>query len=232
MPPVVPDPKRIRSFEDAQAFERWLAQNHAKEPEIFLRIGKKDSGFTTVSHAEALQIALCWGWIDAIRKSYDEKSFLQRFTPRKAKSVWSQINCQHVERLIAEKRMTEHGLKHVLAAKADGRWDAAYAPSSKLIVPEDLLTAVRADPRAFATFEKLDKQNLFALVYRLGRLKTAEGRARKIESFVATLRGGRGLIPARSSAKESAPSAPEAASTAKTKGQATPRRMGKAARTK
>lgn len=195
MAAVVPDPKSIRAFKSAEAFESWLRKNHQRASEIYLRIYKKDAGMATVTHQEALDICLCWGWIDGIRKSYDAQSFLQRFTPRRPKSIWSQINREKVERLIAERRMTAHGLRHVEAAKADGRWDAAYASGKNMVTPPDLLAAIRANPAAHATYERLDKQNLFALGFRLASLKTAAGRAKKIETFVSMLAEGRAPHP-------------------------------------
>ena len=128
MAPIIPDPRRIKSFRTEAAFEIWLAANHARETELWLKIHKKASGLPTVSHAEALDVALCWGWIDGIRKAFDDRSFLQRFSPRNARSVWSQINRDHVARLTTAGRMTPHGQRHVDAATANGRWDAAYAP--------------------------------------------------------------------------------------------------------
>ena len=126
MTPIVPYPTRIKSFRTEAAFEAWLAANHARKTELWLKIHKKDSGLLTVTYAQALDVVLCWGWIDGVRKAFDERSFLQRFTPRKAKSIWSQINRGHVARLTAAGRMTAHGQRHVDSAKADGRWDAAY----------------------------------------------------------------------------------------------------------
>ena len=118
----------IKSFRTQAAFERWLAAHHGRESELWLRIYKKDSGMRTVTYAEALDAALCWGWIDGLRKVFDDVSFLQRFSPRKPRSVWSQVNTGHVARLTAAGRMTPHGQRQVDAAKADGRWAAAYAP--------------------------------------------------------------------------------------------------------
>ncbi|MDB4989043.1 MAG: hypothetical protein JWN04_4221 [Myxococcaceae bacterium] len=198
MAAVVVDPKAIRAFASEGAFERWLATHHDKERELYLRIYKKGSGKATVSYREALDVALCWGWIDGLKKSHDEESFLQRFTPRGPKSVWSQINREHVARLIAAKRMTPHGLKHIDAAKADGRWEAAYAGASKMVVPREFLEAVEQNEKASATYAKLDKANRYALAFRLGNLKTAAGRAKKIESFVAMLARGEMIHPARS----------------------------------
>lgn len=139
-------------------------------------------------------MALCWGWIDAIRKSFDEKSFLQRYTPRGPKSVWSQINIDNVARLTAEGRMTEHGLKQVEAAKADGRWDRAYRVKGSEI-PGDLQAAIDAEPEAKAMLEKLTAQNRFALIFRLGAIKTEAGRKKKIADMVAMLARGETFHP-------------------------------------
>jgi uncharacterized protein YdeI (YjbR/CyaY-like superfamily) len=124
MAPVVPDPKKIRSFKSQSAFETWLKRNHQKETEIWLRIYKKGCGKPTITPAEALDTVLCWGWIDGIRKSFDADSFLQRYTPRRPKSNWSQINREHVARLTAAGRMQPSGQAQVDAAKGDGRWDS------------------------------------------------------------------------------------------------------------
>jgi uncharacterized protein YdeI (YjbR/CyaY-like superfamily) len=200
MPPVVPDPKRIKAFRTEAAFESWLAANHSRESELWLRIYKKDSGRPTVTYAQALDVALCWGWIDGLKKSFDEESFLQRFTPRKAKSVWSQINREHIARLAAAGRMTPHGQKQVDAAIADGRWAAAYAPirnASKASIPDDLRAAIEKNARARKTFASLGKMNLFALAYRTNAMKTPAGRARKIASLVEMLSRGETIVPER-----------------------------------
>ena len=195
MAAIVPDKTRIRAFASAQAFETWLARHHADQPELWIKIHKKGSGLATVTYAEALDIALCFGWIDGIRKSFDQTSFLQRFTPRRARSIWSQINRDHVARLVAAGRMTEHGQRQVDAAKADGRWAAAYAPARTMTIPEELMRAIEAVPKALKTFETLSSQNRFALAFRLGNLKTAAGRARAIATFVAGLARGETLHP-------------------------------------
>ena len=195
MPPVIVDPRAIRAFESQAAFERWLSQHHASATEVYLRIYKKGSDQATVTHAEAIDVALCWGWIDAIRKAYDAESFLQRFTPRKPKSIWSQINREHVARLTAAGRMTPHGQRQVDAAKADGRWDAAYAGQAKASLPEDLLIAIRKSARAQRTFEGLNATNRFALGFRLGRIKGEAARVKRIEAFVAMLARGETLHP-------------------------------------
>src|SRR6202790_1949165 len=125
MAPVVPNPKKIKAFRSEAAFEAWLRANHARENEIWLRIYKKGAGKPTVTNAQALDVALCWGWIDGIRKGLDDKSYLQRYTHRKKKSIWSLINVDNVARLVKEGRMTEHGLREVDDAKSDGRWARA-----------------------------------------------------------------------------------------------------------
>ncbi|WP_437730490.1 YdeI/OmpD-associated family protein [Sorangium sp. So ce1335] len=200
MAPIVPDKNKIKSFPDEAAFEAWIAANHAQETELWLQIYKKDSGVPTVTYAQAVDVALCWGWIDGIRKALDERSFLQRFTPRKARSVWSQINRDHIARLTAAGRMTPHGQRQVDAAKADGRWDAAYAPirsASEATVPDDLRAAIEANARARETFQTLGRQNLFALAFRMNSVKTPAGRAKKIAALVAMLARGETIVPER-----------------------------------
>ena len=200
MPPIIPNPKKIRTFRTEAAFENWLRRNHARETELWLRIYKKGSGVPTITNAEALDVALCWGWIDGIRKAFDERSFLQRYSPRRARSVWSQINREHVARLTAAGRMTPHGQRQVDAAKADGRWDAAYAPirsATKDTIPGDLRAAIEASPRARKTFRTLGRQNLFALAFRTNNMKTPAGRARKIAALVAMLARGETIVPER-----------------------------------
>jgi uncharacterized protein YdeI (YjbR/CyaY-like superfamily) len=203
MPPVVPDPQKIKGFKTAAAFEKWMATHHASESEIWLKIHKKSSGLPTVDYAQALDVALCWGWIDGIRKSFDEQSFLQRFTPRTAKSIWSQVNREHVARLIGAGRMTPHGQKQIDAARADGRWDAAYAPIREIsrdTIPADLRAAIDADARALKTFSTLIKQNLFALAFRTNSMKTPAGRTKKIAALVAMLARGETIVPQKKAA--------------------------------
>jgi uncharacterized protein YdeI (YjbR/CyaY-like superfamily) len=198
MAPIVPNPKTVKSFRSEAAFETWLDRNHARETELWLRIYKKGSGVPTITNAEALDVALCWGWIDGIRKAFDERSFLQRYSPRRARSIWSQINRGHVARLTAAGRMTPHGQRQVDAAKADGRWDAAYAPirsATTDTIPDDLRAAIEASPRARKTFRTLGRQNLFALAFRTNNMKTPAGRARKIAALVAMLERGETIVP-------------------------------------
>ena len=190
MAPIIPNPKKIKSFRTEAAFETWLAANHARETELWLKVHKKGSGLPTVTYAQALDVALCWGWIDGIRKTFDDRSFLQRFTPRRAKSVWSQINRDHIARLTTAGRITSQGQRQVDAAKADGRWDAAYAPirsATQATIPDDLRTAIEANPRARQTFRTLGRLNLFALAFRTNNMRTPAGRAKKIAALVAML---------------------------------------------
>jgi uncharacterized protein YdeI (YjbR/CyaY-like superfamily) len=201
MAPIVPDPGKIKSFRTEAAFAAWMKANHALETEIWLKIHKKGSGLPTVTNTEALDVALCWGWIDGIRKSFDAQSFLQRYTPRRARSIWSQINRDHVARLTAAGRMTPHGQRQVDAARADGRWDAAYAPmrsANEATLPEDLRAAIEANPRARKTFRTLGRLNLFALAFRTNNMKTPAGRAKKIAALVAMLARGETIAPERS----------------------------------
>jgi uncharacterized protein YdeI (YjbR/CyaY-like superfamily) len=196
--PVVPDKKWIKSFATPKALEAWLRVQHSKAPELWLKIHKKDSGMRSVTTAEALDVMLCWGWIDGLRKGFDEKSFLQRYSPRRAKSIWSQINREHVARLTAADRMTPHGQKQIDAAKADGRWSAAYAPIrsvSRATMPADLLDAINANPKARKKFEALGRMNLFSLVFRTNNMKTAAGRTKKIATLVAMLARGETIVP-------------------------------------
>jgi uncharacterized protein YdeI (YjbR/CyaY-like superfamily) len=198
MAPVVPDPRKIKPFKNQAAFAAWLAKNHARETEIWIKVYKKDSGIPSVTCPEALDVALCWGWIDAIRKSLDAESFLQRYTPRTKKSIWSQINRGHVARLTKAGLMTPHGQAQIDAAKADGRWDAAYAPirsASAETIPADLRAAIEANPKARKMFKTLGRMNLFALTFRVNNLKTAAGRAKKIAALVDMLARGETIVP-------------------------------------
>ncbi|HEV7354056.1 MAG TPA: YdeI/OmpD-associated family protein [Brevundimonas sp.] len=183
------DPARVRPFEDFAAFHDWLAQNHDRETEIWVKIHKKGSGLRSIDWSGAVDAALCWGWIDGIKKTFDEASFLQRFTPRKPKSSWSRINVDKVGALIEAGHMTPHGLKHVEAARADGRWDAAYRVKDAEM-PADLQAAIDADPRASALFAVLSAQNRFALIFRTTQMKTEAGRKTKIADLTAMLARG------------------------------------------
>ena len=195
MAPVIVDPAKVREFVDAESFYRWLEQNHASEEEVWIKIHKVNSGLASITPKEAIDAVLCWGWIDAIRKGFDDKSFLQRYTRRGRTSVWSQINVDNVARLIEAGRMTEHGLVHVEAAKADGRWERAYGSGKGLKVPDDLQAAIDADPAAREMLGRLSEQNRFALAFRMHNINTPAGRSRKIAAFVEMLARGETIYP-------------------------------------
>jgi uncharacterized protein YdeI (YjbR/CyaY-like superfamily) len=197
MAPVAVDPTKVRSFKDAGSFYTWLGKNHDRESEIWIKIHKTGSGLPSITPKEAIDVALCWGWIDAIRKGFDAQSYLQRYTPRGARSIWSRINIDNVARLIGEGRMTAHGQKEVEAAKADGRWDRAYDSGSNMKIPDDLQAAIDAEPKARAMLQKLSAQNRFALAFRIHNMKTPAGRARKIQTFVDMLKRGETIHPQR-----------------------------------
>jgi uncharacterized protein YdeI (YjbR/CyaY-like superfamily) len=195
MAPVPVDPAKVHEFADADAFHDWLGRHHDSADEVWIKIHKVGSGLPSITPKEAIDVCLCWGWIDAIRKGFDERSFLQRYTPRGKRSTWSKINVDNVARLIGEGRMTGHGLRQVEMAKADGRWQRAYGPASEMTIPADLQAAIDAEPRAKAMLEKLSAQNRFALAFRLHNLKTEAARLKKIENFVAMLKRGETIYP-------------------------------------
>ena len=194
MAPVTVDPKNVHEFADEQSFYEWLARHHAKEDEVWIKIHKVGSRLRSVTPKQAIDVALCWGWIDGLRKRLDATSFLQRYTRRRSQSVWSKINVGNVARLIQEGRMTEHGLAQVDAAKADGRWARAYR-SKDTKIPDDLRAAIDAEPKAKAMLEKLSAQNRFALAFRVHNMKTVAGRQKKIETFVDMLKRGKTIYP-------------------------------------
>lgn len=194
MAPVVVDPAKVREFEDFSSFYDWLASEHDRADEIWIRIFKTGSGRATITPRQAIDAVLCWGWIDGIRKGLDEVSFLQRYTRRRKGSVWSQVNRDNVERLVAAGLMQPQGQAEVDLAKADGRWDAAYSVS-KSEAPPDLLAAIAADPEAAAFYETLSAQNRFALTFRTLSLKTEAGRRKRIAAFVEMLRNGETIYP-------------------------------------
>lgn len=195
MAPVKINPGKIRAFKDAESFHKWLGKHHDSEDEIWIKIHKVDSGFKSITAKEAIDVVLCWGWIDGLRKGFDDNSYLQRYTPRTGKSIWSQINVDNVARLVKEGRMTEHGLRQVDQAKSDGRWARAYKGGKDMKIPDDLQAAIDAEPRAKAMFAKLNAQNRFALAFRTHNMKTEAGRKKKIEAFVAMLKRGETIHP-------------------------------------
>lgn len=189
------DMAKVREFKNGEGFYDWLSKHHGGEDQLWIKIHKVGSGLASITPVEAIDAALCWGWIDGLRKSFDEKSFLQRYSPRGRKSVWSRINVENVARLIREGRMTGHGLEKVEAAKADGRWDRAYGSGKQMAIPADLQAAIDAVPEAKAMWKRLSAQNRFALAFRVHNMKTAGGRTRKVESFVEMLRRGETIYP-------------------------------------
>ena len=194
MGPVKVDPAKVHEFATAASFSRWLGKHHHKADELWIKIHKVDSGLKSITPKDAIDVVLCWGWIDGLRKGFDGRSYLQRYTPRGRKSIWSQINVDNVARLIEEGRMTAHGLAQVDAAKADGRWDRAYR-SKGTKIPDDLQAAIDAEPEAKAMLEKLSAQNRFALAFRTANMKTEAGRKKKIATFVAMLKRGETIYP-------------------------------------
>jgi uncharacterized protein YdeI (YjbR/CyaY-like superfamily) len=182
----------------APAWRTWLAEHHADPRGVWLVLARKGTTRpTTLNHAEALDEALCQGWIDGQVRKRDELTYLQRFTPRGPRSAWSQINTSHVERLRAEGRMRPAGLAQVERAQADGRWEAAYAGSARMQVPADLAAALAANPRAQAQFDILTSQNRYAVVYRINAAKQAATRANRIREFVDRLARGETVHPQR-----------------------------------
>jgi uncharacterized protein YdeI (YjbR/CyaY-like superfamily) len=179
----------------AAAWERWLKRHQADAAGVWLRMAKKSSGIASVTHAEALEVALCYGWIDGQRKAEDDKHFLQRFTPRTPRSTWSKINRDKALRLIDEDRMQPAGLAEVERARTDGRWEAAYDAQSIATVPPDLQAALDANSKAAAFFAELDSRNRYAVLFRTQGAKKAETRARRIAQFVEMLAKGEKIHP-------------------------------------
>jgi uncharacterized protein YdeI (YjbR/CyaY-like superfamily) len=180
-----------RAFETPRDLERWLKANHGTERELWVRIYKKDSGTPSVTWSDCVVASLAWGWIDGQKKSLDEVSFLQRLTPRRARSSWSKRNREHAERLIAEGRMQPSGLAHVEAAREDGRWENAYAGSAEMVIPEDFLKELRKNPAAKKFYATLDRRNLFVIYHRLQTAKRPETRTKRIAAMLADLARGK-----------------------------------------
>jgi uncharacterized protein YdeI (YjbR/CyaY-like superfamily) len=180
----------IHLFADPEALQAWLEENGDSCDGVWLKIAKKGSGQRSVTYAEALELALCFGWIDSQKRGFDEKFFLQRFTPRRPRGRWSKINREKAEALIAAERMRPAGLAEVEAAKADGRWEAAYEGQRTAEVPADLQRELDASPTASKFFAGLDSANRYAVIYRLGDAKKPETRERRLRKFVAMLERG------------------------------------------
>jgi uncharacterized protein YdeI (YjbR/CyaY-like superfamily) len=190
---VMPDNQPTLFFEDDRAFEQWLSAEHANVDGVWLKFAKKDSGIKSLNYRGALDVALCYGWIDGQAKRIDETYYVQRFTPRRARSKWSKINRDKVAELIASGRMQPPGLAEIERAKADGRWDAAYDSPANATVPDDLQAALDANPAAGEFFATLKGQNRYAILFRIQDAKRPETRARRIEKFVDMLARGETL---------------------------------------
>lgn len=178
-------------FDTPQEFRNWLMKNHDQEKEVWVGFWKKAAGKKGLDYDQALEEALCFGWIDGLAKKYDEESYMQRFTPRRPKSIWSKINTQHVERLIKENKMTAAGLAAVEAAKADGRWDKAYESPTNAQIPDDFFQALKKYPKAEAFFKTLNKSNTFHIAYQLQTAKKEETRTRRMEKMIKMLEEGK-----------------------------------------
>jgi uncharacterized protein YdeI (YjbR/CyaY-like superfamily) len=200
---------QMKSFKTAAGWRAWLQKEHARVDGVLLQLYKKDSGIASVDYARALDQALCFGWIDGVRLPLDAKSFLVRFTPRRARSKWSKRNTEHVARLIASGEMTPAGLREVEAARADGRWDAAYDSPANMQVPADFVAAVSKLPKAKAVFATLTRANQFSIAYRLYDAKRPETRARRMEQIIAMLARGETFHPQKVKAKGKAKPEPK-----------------------
>ena len=185
----------VMLFAQQTDWQTWLAVNHATSTGLWLRLAKKKAALVSVTYPEAVEVALCYGWIDGQTKTYDAESWIQKFTPRGKKSIWSKINRAKAEALIASGQMQPAGLRAVESAKQDGRWDAAYDSPRNAEVPADLQDALNANPKAQAFFETLNSQNRFAILFRLQTAKKAETRAKRIAQFIEMLARGEKLHP-------------------------------------
>lgn len=189
-PTPPPNDRPVIAFETAQAWDVWLEKHGASSPGTYIRIAKKDSGIPSVTYAEALEVALCHGWIDAIKRSYDDTSFLQKFLPRKPRSIWSEINKKKVQELIKAKLMRPAGLAAVERAKANGQWERAYAPASTITVPADLRAALKKNKKAAAFFKTLKGSDRYAILHRLHTARKEGTRAKRLALFIGMLERG------------------------------------------
>ncbi|HEX5808542.1 MAG TPA: YdeI/OmpD-associated family protein [Anaerolineales bacterium] len=185
----------IMSFASQKQWAAWLAEQHEDSAGVWLKLAKKGSGIASVTYGEAVDVALCYGWIDGQKKGFDDRYWLQKFTPRGRKSIWSKINTEKAERLIASGEMKAAGLKAVEAAKQDGRWEAAYAPQKNSTVPEDFQAALHKNQKARDFFARLNSTNRYAILFRIQTAKKPETRARRIRQFVEMLERGEKLYP-------------------------------------
>ena len=189
-------------FDDGASWEEWLALHGAASPGVWLKIAKADARHATMTKQQAIEIAICYGWIDGQLSAFDAEYFLVRFTPRKPRSKWSASNVETAERLMREKRMTPAGSREIEAAQRDGRWSSAYAGQRAAEPPADLLQALQASPKAKREFDQLDRANRFSIIYRVQDAKKAETRARRILTYIAMLESGQSLHPKRSSRRK------------------------------
>lgn len=180
----------VLSFKSSGSFREWLSENHSSPTGIWLRIYKVKSGIATVTYAEALDVALCFGWIDGQKNTFDDDSWIQKFTPRRPRSLWSKKNREHVERLTQLGFMQPSGVEEVEAAKADGRWDKAYDSQSTMVIPSDFLKELSKHKKAEAFFQTLNKTNVFAIVWRLQTAKKPETRERRMNAILDKLKKG------------------------------------------
>ena len=183
-------PYKIKAFKTQKDFENWMEKNCMKEDGLWLRFYKKGSNKKTITYAEALDVALCFGWIDGQVQKYDEESWLQKFTPRRARSLWSERNTRYVERLIKEGKMRPQGLEEVEKAKSDGRWEKAYGSQSTISVPADFLEKLSKNKKAHTFYESLNKANKFAIAYRLTTAKKEETRVNRMKMILQMMREG------------------------------------------
>lgn len=188
----MPDPEshKMKVFSTPEALAKWLKANHSTADELWIKIFKKGSGKQSVTWSDVVTVTLCWGWIDGVKKSLGEEAYVQRITPRKPRSAWSKRNTEHAARLIKEGRMQKPGLAEVQAAKADGRWDNAYAPASEIEVPDDFVAAVTKDSKTRKVYETLTKTSRYAIAYGLTTAKKPETRQRRFEKFLGMLERG------------------------------------------
>jgi uncharacterized protein YdeI (YjbR/CyaY-like superfamily) len=185
----------ILTFTSSKDFTSWLAKHHKMSSGIWMRLFKIKSGVPTIIYAEALDVALCYGWIDGQKKSYDPESWLQKFTPRRPKSIWSKRNQEHVERLTKSGMMKAAGIKEVEAAKADGRWEQAYESPANMTIPADFLNELARNKKAEAFFKTLNKTNIYEIVWRLQTAKKAETRNKRMKAILEMLKNGEKFHP-------------------------------------
>lgn len=181
------DDLQIIAFKTQVDFEQWLSSNCLKSPGIWLKFHKVNSGLPTIKYNEAVEAALCYGWIDGQKQSFDESSYLLRFTPRRPRSIWSKVNTQRAEKLLEAGKITVHGLKEIEKAKSDGRWEAAYASASTITEPDYWLRILKVNPKAKAAYEALNKTNRYAILFRLHTAKKEETRMKRVKQFIEML---------------------------------------------